>query len=297
MSFILYYLIIKPLSLVPLSITYIFSDILYFFVYHLGGYRTKIVTKNITSSFPDKSPAEIRQIIQQFYRHFCDILVESLHFFSISEAELRQRFEVKNPEIVEAFYEKQQNIVMMGAHYHNWELVALASNLLQNHQAVGVYRPLSDKFFDKKMRQNRSKFGLELVTKWELIKVFKRKNTIPVAVMIMADQAPTNDKKRYWTRFLNQDTAMITGTEQFARMYDFPVIYTRIHKLKRGHYQAVHEVLETNPTQTQAGEITEKYARILEKDILNAPQFWLWTHRRWKQKRLDAALYKIQKVK
>ena len=297
MTFLLFYLIIKPLSFLPLPILYLFSDILYLFLCRLGGYRKKVVYQNLQRSFPNKSEKEIEVIVQKFYHHFCDVLVESLYFLSISEKELKKRFIVQNPEVLESFYQDNQSVILMGGHYNNWEIVALASNLIFAHQAVGIYKSLKNKFFNEKMKASRAKFGLELVTKRELLKVCKRPQTTPIALLVMADQASTNSRKVYWTRFLEQDTSVVIGAERYAKLFNYPVIYTEIHKIKRGYYQAVHQVLETNPKTSPAGNITEKYTRKLEQEIQKAPQYWLWTHRRWKQKRKNEPLYQIYDTK
>lgn len=280
-----YYGILIPISHLPYPLLYTLSDGLYFIMFTVIGYRRTVVLQNIANSFPDKSKQEQLQIASDFYRHFCDLIVESLKVFSISKKEVDQRVKVINPEFIDRFYHKGQNVIMAGGHFNNWELFAMAIDGGIKHKAVALYKPLTSIFFDQKMRDSRGKYGLEMVSIKKTEEEFKRKDAPLRAIIFGVDQSPGNPKSSYWATFLNQDTAMLFGTEKYAKEYNFPVLYARINKVKRGHYTIEFVDAIEEPTQTAYGEITKRVNRLLEKDIIQQPEYWLWTHKRWKHTR------------
>ena len=284
MGFICYYLLVKPLSLLPFSVLYLISDTLYLLLYKLFRYRNKVVTGNLKNSFPDYTAKEIRQTKQAFYRHFCDLIVESIKLFSISQNEARKRFKVLNPEVLDQYAQSKRNLIIASGHYNNWEMLAQSVDLYIKHQSVGIYHRIANKFLDKKIYQSRSKFGMRLIPRQGVRDFFSKKHE-RTAIFFGIDQSPSIAKKVYWTRFLNQETAVMFGAEKFAVAHDLPVIFASTRKTKRGFYETTFEVLTEFPTQAQHGEITESHTKMLEKLILEAPQYWLWTHKRWKRKK------------
>jgi KDO2-lipid IV(A) lauroyltransferase len=282
---VFYYGFIIPVSHLPYRVLYVIADGLYILMYNVIGYRKKVVQQNITRSFPDKTAEEQVQIVKNFYRHFCDLVVESLKVFTISQAEVNERMKVSNPDFIDRFYEQGKNVIMAGGHYNNWELFAVAIDASIKHKAVAIYKPLSSLFFDKKMRESRSKYGLEMISTKKVEEEFKRDNAPLRTIIFGFDQSPRSAKKCYWSTFLNQDTAMLFGVEKYAKEYNLPVVYARINKVSRGHY--ITEFVEAieNPTDTSYGEITKRMNDLLEKDILKQPEYWLWSHKRWKHKR------------
>ena len=287
MSALLYYLILKPISLLPFWVLYGFSDFLYLFIYKIFGYRTSVVKTNLTNSFPDKSPKEIKEIQDKFYHHLCDLIVESIKLFSISKKEAEKRLVFTNPELTDAYFEKGQNLNVIGAHYGNWEYIATIANLNVLHQLAGIYTPLTNKFFENKMIQSRSKYGMLLIPTSEVKEFYKNQPTIPTMMIYGSDQSPRSSKKSYWTRFLNQDTAVSYGAEKYSKEFNYPLFYGAIKKVKRGFYEVTLKLIEDKPQQTQPGEMTEKHVRILENQILEQPEHWLWTHKRWKREKPD----------
>jgi KDO2-lipid IV(A) lauroyltransferase len=249
------------------------------------GYRKKIVFANIQRSFPDKSEKEQKNICKQFYRHFCDLIVESIKTFSISEKEMLKRVTCKNPEVINKYYDENRSVIIAGGHFNNWELFAVAIDSLIKHKAIGIYKPLSNLYFDKKMKNTRSKYGLRMMAIKDVKRVFEKELSNLTATIFGIDQSPSNPKSAYWLNFLNQDTAVLFGTEKYAKDYNYPVLYGRLNKEKRGHYSFELFDVTDKPQETAYGEITEKVTKLLEKDICNAPPYWLWTHRRWKHQR------------
>jgi len=284
-NIILYYLVILPISLLPFTLLYLLSDALYVLFYYLLGYRKKIVLQNIRNSFPEKSVKEHNEICKKFYKHFCDLVVESIKIFSISEQEITKRFICNNPEVVNKYYKEQRSVIFVGGHYNNWEYLAVAIDALVKHKGVGIYKPLSNLYFNDKMIRTRSRYGLGLLSTKD-VKHYFEKNTNLLNVYIFGiDQSPSNPTNAYWMKFLNQDTGVLFGAEKYAKEYNYPVVFGRINKIKRGHFSLDFFDITDSPNETAYGEITKKATQILEKDIQEMPEYWLWTHRRWKHKR------------
>jgi len=285
-SKIIYYIIIIPISILPLWILHGISSLFYMLIYFVFGYRKKVIRTNLERSLLHLSKKELRRVERQFYQHFCDLVVESLKNFTVSERQVKKRFVIKNPEIIDKFWEDGRDVIIAGGHYNAWELYALAMPLFHKHTGVGVYKPLSNKFFDHKLRTSRERFGLKLTPMKESTRQFAATDSPAKRAFIMgADQSPSNPDNAYWMTFLNQDTGELFGTEKYAKKYNLPVIFGKAIKVKRGYYSLTYEVLFDEPTQHKYGQITEKHTQILEKQILDKPQYWLWSHRRWKHKR------------
>lgn len=283
-SFILFYLALIPLSLLPFWLIYRFSDLLYFLLYKIFGYRKKIVRKNLNNSFPQKNEKEIIEIESNFYRHFCDIIVESIKLFSITEKQLAARCKYDDKTLVNDLFKKNRSIIFCGGHYNNWEMWGTIIQKYIPYHAIGIYAPLNNDFFNQKFIESRSKFGLELLSMKKVKEGFENNTKKLTATIFATDQSPTHSKKVHLTMFLNQKTAVFTGTEYYAKAYNYPVVFGYITKIKRGYYEFKTELICENPETTKNGEITELHTRILEKQINENPQYWLWTHNRWKRK-------------
>lgn len=296
MAAIFYYLFVKPVSLLPLRLTYVISDISCFFIYRIFGYRKKVVTTNLKNSFPNMSEKEIKEIRKKFYSHFTDFLFESFRNFSITEEETLARFKVVNPEILKPFADANRSMIIVGGHYNNWEMLAVGIDHYIEHQSVAIYHKLGNKFIDNKVLKSRCKFGLKLIPRPE-VKAFFANDSQLTATIFGSDQSPSIAKKVYWTRFLNQDTPVMFGAEKFAKEKDYPVLYGGINKVKRGYYEFKLELLFDEPTLCKHGEITEAHTKCLEKQIIEDPQYWLWTHKRWKRKRKPEELDEAKTVK
>lgn len=295
MSRIFFYLILKPVSYLPYGVLYALSNLMYFFLYHVFGYRKKTVRQNLLRSFPEKSSGEIKTIEKAFYVHLCDITLENIKLFSMSREEAKKRFQLKNPELMHAYFQQNQSIIAVSGHYSNWEMAAIGFDQYVPHQSICIYTPLKDKFFDRKMRDSRSKYGMQMLPKGLVPRSFisnKDKRTITI---FAADQSPTYSKQVHWMRFLNQETAVFLGTEVFARKYNYPVVFLKITKTRRGYYQGELLMLEENPSATGDGQLTEAHTYMLEKIIRENPAFWLWSHKRWKRKMTEAEKTEAEK--
>jgi KDO2-lipid IV(A) lauroyltransferase len=278
-------LVIIPISLLPFSVLYLFSDLLYVVLYHFVSYRKEVVIRNIRKSFPHLSHKEHIGIMKKFYVHLCDVIVETFKSFTISEFEIRRRMVLQNPELLNSYYSKGKSLILAGGHYNNWEWIATGIDQQIEHHSIAIYKTLSNKFFDEKMRSTRGKFGLEMISTKRVAEVFEAKKNELTATIFAIDQSPSNPKKAHWITFLNQDTACLYGTEKYAKEMNFPVLYGVVTKVKRGYYTLRFEVVTDMPQETPPGWITETTNKLLEKDIIATPEFWLWTHKRWKHKR------------
>lgn len=287
-SRILYYLVILPISYLPFFLLYRLSDFAFFTMYHVVGYRKKVVLMNIKNSFPEKTAQEQHKIAKQFYHHFCDLILETLKGFTISEKQINKRFKMNQDGLITDLYKKGKDIIFVGGHYNNWEMLALGIGMQLDHTIIGIYNPLSNKFFNEKMKSSRERFGLVLAPMRRVKKFMAEDYGNPKGIVFAVDQSPHKVKNAYWTEFLNQDTPMFFGAEKYAKEFNVPVVYAVINKVKRGHYEAKAKLLTDKPNQMGHGEIIKIANQFLEEDIRKEPQYWLWTHRRWKHKRVKA---------
>ena len=285
LHFILYYLVILPLSWLPFSVLYVFSDFFFVVLYRVFGYRRRVVQANLRNSFPEKSEAELSQLEQLFYRHLCDVIVETLKTFSISEKEMRKRFVLRNPEVADTFYAQGRSVMLFGGHYNNWEWIAVGLKLHVRHMTYGLYKPLSNTFFDQKIRMSRGRFGMQLVPYKETRSFLEHYQGEPAMTIFAIDQSPNSASRCHWMTFLHQDTGVPFGLEKFAKEFDTPVIFCRLDKVKRGHYVVSFELLTDQPVAMPDRWIIESATRKLEGVIREVPQYWLWSHKRWKLKR------------
>lgn len=285
MSRVAYYLFVLPLSRLPLWITYRFSDLFFLLLISVFPYRKKVIEGNIARSFPHLSKKEQRKIKRSFYRHFADMLLEGVKNLGISEKELRKRFVIKNPELMEILYAKQQSVLLVSAHYMNWEWMITGQDLFFPHKAVGIGMPLTSGYWDKKINTLRSRFGMQVIHAKTVKETFNHYQIqgIPTATLVLSDQSPADSNRSYWTTFLNQPTGILFGAEQLANTYNQAVVFYLPKKIKRGRYEIELQLLTDNPKSLSWGEITEMHTRLLEQRILSEPGPWLWSHKRWKR--------------
>ena len=285
LSSFLYYLVIYPVSLLPFWILYRISDIFSFVLEHIVQYRKKVIVTNIRNSFPEKAEREINTITHFFYKHFGDLIIESLKGFNLSEKAARKRISYEGVECIEKYFQEGKDVLIVLGHYGNWEMVGAAMPLFLNHKILAIYKPLTNLFFDNKMKETRGQFGCELVA----MKETKAKALLdygkPKALAFAMDQRPFKPERGYWMTFLNQVTGVLFGSEKFAKTFDLPIIFMTITKPKRGYYKVIFKEMFEKPKETSHGEISQIIMKKLEKDIKEKPEFWLWSHKRGKHKR------------
>ncbi len=286
MNQLLYYLFIKPLSLFPLPVLYRLSDLLYVLLFYVAKYRKKIVITNLRNAFPEKSEAERIRIARRFYRHFCDLMVESIRIFSISKAEAVRRCKILNPEFLNAYADQGKSLICAGAHYANWEMAAVGFDPQIRHWVVGIYSPLKNPYFNRLIQASRTRYGTGIANRKKITEFMEENRERLAIYFFMGDQSPSSPElKLHWTTFLNQETGVVLGAEKYAKLYDYPVVYVQLRKVKRGNYEATFVPVEESPQTAEPFSITEKHVRILEEEIFREPAYWLWTHRRWKHRK------------
>ena len=286
---ILYYLTYAVLwlfSLLPMWVHYLISDGIYVIVSHLVGYRKKLVRKNLSDSFPEKSEAEIIRIEKDFYRWFCDYFVETIKLLTISRQELRRRMVFKGAELVNKLTENGQSCAVYLGHYCNWEwITSLPLWVTPKAQCGQIYHVLENSEFDKLFLKLRQRMGAVCIPMAETLRKLAeyRQQRQPVVIGYISDQVPFWNNIHHWCPFLNHDTPVLTGTERLARSAGHAVFYIDVERPKRGYYVAEFKLIARDPKQTEDYQLTDAYFTLLEASIRRAPQFWLWTHNRWKR--------------
>ncbi len=277
------------LSLLPLKILYLFSDMLYVLVHHVIGYRKKIVRKNLTNSFPEKSLDEIRQIEKGFYHFFCDYIVETIKQFSISKEEMKKRMVISGVEEMKDRMEKENKtfcFIYLG-HFCNWEWIASLPYWVPNDiLCAQIYHPLYNKAFDKLFLRIRNKFGGECIPMKETLRriIELRRAKQKAIIGFISDQAPKWNSIHHFVDFLNQETPVFIGTEKIAKQVDALVYYGDVRRVKRGFYTCEFKPMTEKPVkEIPDWELTDAYAHLLEEMISRHPNFWLWSHNRWKR--------------
>lgn len=251
----------------------------------LLAYRKDVINENLKKSFPNKTLQEIEIIHKRFYKHLSQVIIEVLKMFHITESEIIQRVQFKNKYIIKEYYSKGKDVILVLGHYGNWEWGLLATSLISQHEMVGVYKPLKSSFWDAKIKAIRAQFGATLIPKKESIRYLLKKSSKPRLIGLIGDQTPTLKDANYWTPFLNQETAVFSGTEKLAKKLKCPVVFVHIDKKANGYYEMSFEVITENPELHPEGEITNLHTKKLEQKIQKRPDLWLWSHRRWKHKK------------
>lgn len=284
LSFLIIYPFFWFFSKLPLRILYLISDFLYVLVYYVVGYRKKVVRNNLELSFPDKDKKELRRLERESFKHFTDAFVETVKIFSITEKELSKRLTLHDTELLERYYKENKSIVIVSGHYANWEWVPFIVETRLNYHLNVAYKPLKNKYLDRNIRKIRKQFGVSLFPSREFYpQILKNlKNNQIGAYGFIADQSPKWAKVKYWGNFMDIDIPVINGPEVIARKLDLPVFYFKTERIKRGVYQCNFVLLEEHPKSVKPFEVTDKFIKELEKQIIKAPEFYFWTHKRFK---------------
>jgi Kdo2-lipid IVA lauroyltransferase/acyltransferase len=276
-------------GLLPFRVIYLISEFVYVLIYYLIRYRKDIVYRNLGNSFPEKSGGEISRIAHGFYHHFSDVMLESIKSFSMSEKAVCERYLFTNTRVMNRFYDEGKCVICVTGHYNNWEWGGIASGLQLKHIPVGFYKPLSNKEIDNYLQKTRVKGRSRLASIVRTAETFQAYREEPAAFYMIADQRPSSARFAYWMNFMNQDTPVLHGPEKYARIYNYPVLYVDVQKISRGRYEVEFILLTEDPSKTKTGEITKKFMEILEQKIRENPQYYLWSHNRWKFTRQDGS--------
>jgi Kdo2-lipid IVA lauroyltransferase/acyltransferase len=285
-GYYLFYGINWIFTLLPLPVLYIFSDFLYLVLYYVVSYRRNVVATNLKNSFPEKTDKELKVIEKKFYRHLSDLLIETFKSTHMTIANQKKRFTYSNLEIIDKLREEKRDIIAVLGHYNNWEWPTLLPYYLK-YKTIIIYKPLQNKFFNSFINNHRSEHGIVLTPTSQVIReiINYRKNDINTVSVFISDQIPSKGDIKYWTTFLNQETAVFTGAGKIASKYDMAVVFFNVQKIKRGYYNLYIELLFDHTAGLSEEVITEKHVRRLEEIIKEKPENWIWSHRRWKHKK------------
>lgn len=280
---IILFFLIKLISFLPLKILYGLSFLISFVLNRIIHYRRAVIKRNIRTSFPNWDLKQQRKIRNAFYHNFSDILVESVKLLSINSEKLHEHIKFKNSEIIKEYYSQNRSVMLIAAHYGNWEWLS-GLNFNIPYHSIAVYKSLKDNYFNRQLTKIRSATKTQLVSMREVPKLLfqlekQEKRSIS---LFISDQSPVWEETQYWTNFMNQNTAVYLGPEKLARKFKMAVVYLRLHKVKKGYYEAELIPVCDDASKMKEFEITKKHISLLEEDIRNKPELWLWSHNRWK---------------
>ncbi len=262
-----------------------FSAFLYFLAYYVVRHRHEVIRGQLDKVFPAASAADRERIHKRFLKNFCDVIVEVLKSISMTESDMRARVKILNIEAARRYLDGGQSVMFVTSHLCNWEWLLHGVTLQLGYPVDAAYKPLHDQWAERLMLEVRSRFGARLVPAKELLTDFLKRRGIVRAVAMNADQAPVSTDKRYWTRFLGQDTAFYVGAEQIARATRLPIVYLVMRRTGRGYYEVELMPLWDGKEITEPNAVIERYARACEADVYKSPADWLWSYRRWRLKK------------
>jgi len=284
--FIIAFPLLWLISILPFRIFYWFSDFIYVIVYYIIGYRKKTVKENLAIALPHLTNKERLEIEKKSYHHLCDMFLEIIKTMTISAAEMNRRFVITNIDLVKEFEDKGKSTVLLASHYASWEWL-LTINEKTKFKGIGVYKKIANKYFDKLIRDIRSKYNAELVETTDTIALIAENQRKGILSMygLASDQSPKLNRAFHWDKFMGIEVPVHTGAEMLAKKYDLNVLFVKVKKVKRGFYEATFVPITENPRSIPNFGITIQYLKEVEKQIEEAPEFYFWTHKRWKHKR------------
>ncbi len=274
------------ISILPFRLFYWFSDFVYLILYYIIGYRKKTVRENLALAFPNLSAKKRLVIEKKSYHHLCDMFLEMIKTMTISPEEMNKRFVITNLEVVKEYEKKGKSTILLASHYASWEWL-LSLNEKTLFRGIGVYKKIANKYFDKLIRDIRSKYKAELVETKRAIPLIAENQEKGILSMygLASDQSPKLNRAFHWDKFMGVEVPVHTGAEMLAKRYDLNVLFVKVKKVKRGFYEATFVPITDNPKSIPDFEITNVFLREVEKQILEAPEYYFWTHKRWKHKR------------
>jgi len=284
-AYIIIYPILWLISILPFRLLYALSDVLYIFIYKVFGYRKSTVNANLKLVFPEKSDKEIKEITSKFYHHLCDMIVEAIKSLTISEKEMKKRLKFTNIEELHKLEEKERSIILMCAHYGSWEWIFILQTYVK-YKGYAVYKRLANKHFDRLVKRIRAKYNSHLITTKETLDILAKakKNGELTINGFVSDQSPKANKAFHWNEFMGIKVPMYTGAEMLAKKLDMAVVFFGVKRLKRGYYETSFKTITENPKDYKDYEITDIFFKLVEQQIKEAPEYYLWTHKRWKHR-------------
>jgi Kdo2-lipid IVA lauroyltransferase/acyltransferase len=281
--------LLQFLTRLPLPVLYALGGFAYFVAFHVLRWHRELAARNLANAFPEKSPAERAALLKQSFINLGQTLAETFWGFGASADELTKRVAIENPELIERFVAEKRPVVVLAAHVCNWEWLLPGTGAQFGIPIDAVYKPLRVASLDEFIRGTRSRFGGKPIPIHSFLLELMRRAGEARAYAMVADQTPPRNMDKYWTRFLNQDTAFFTGADKIARFLDAPVLYVAMRRVSKGHYSVRLHVLVEPPYDGEEDlQVVERYARRLETEIRDNPADWLWVHNKWKYPKPDA---------
>ncbi|KAF2079786.1 lysophospholipid acyltransferase family protein [Flavobacterium sharifuzzamanii] len=283
--YILAYPLLWLISILPFPVFYLFSDFVCFLIYRVIGYRKKVVRENLALTLPHLNDAERKVIEKKFYKHMCDLFLEMVKTMSMSPEEMERRFHVTNIDLVLDYAKRGKSVILVASHYASYEWL-LTINPKLGFQGVAVYKRLANPYFDRLIRKIRSKYNTEMIETRKAIPTMAKNQREGILSLygLASDQSPKMERIFHSMKFMGVEVPVHTGAETLAKKYDLAVLFVEVKKVRRGYYEATFIPLADNPKEFENFKITEMYLKEVEKQILEAPEFYLWTHKRWKHR-------------
>lgn len=284
--FILAFPFLWIISILPFRLFYWFSDFIYIIVYHIIGYRKKTVRENLKLALPHLSDSERLVIEKKSYQHLCDMFLEMIKTMTMSATEMNKRFVLTNLEVVKEYEKMGKSTILLASHYASWEWL-LTLNAKTSFKGIAVYKKIANKYFDKLVRDIRSKYNAELVVTNKSIQLMAKNQEEGILCMygLASDQSPKLNRAFHWDSFMGIEVPVHTGAEMLAKRYDLTVLFVKVKKVRRGYYEATFVPITDNPKSIPDYQITHTFLHEVEKQILEAPEYYFWTHKRWKHRR------------
>jgi len=276
------YGILYLLSLLPMWLLYPLAEGLSLLLYHVIGYRRKVVRANLLLAFPEKTTAELIRIEIRFYRNFVDSFIETIKLLSATPAYIKRHFAIDNPEILDNFFDQGRKCQLHLGHTFNWEIANAAMPLLSRYPFIVAYMPVENKIFERLLLHLRSRTGSILLPATRMQRAIIPYRNTQYLLTLVADQAPPHADQSYWLNFFGHPTPFVRGPERGARIADIPAVFVKFYKTRRGHYRVSFTTLADHSAALPEGELTRRYRDCLESAIREHPDLWLWSHRRWK---------------
>jgi len=277
--------LIRLTARLPLPLLYLIADTLFVLAFYLLRFQRALMENNLRKAFPEHSHSAIRQLVAKSYRNTTDMLFESIKGGTLTAEELARRVEMENPELIDTLVEQYKTVVTVAAHHGNWEWMQLACSSRFDMPLAALYKPLNHPGIDIPLQASRSRFGSDLIEAKSALPELLEFVRQPGIIALVADQGPRPDEEKHWAKFLGRDTAFYPGPEKLARLFKAPLVFIHMQRLRRGYYRIKFEVLMQPPYRQQAGAIMDSYVKAVERQVLQAPQDWVWMYKRWKYQR------------
>lgn len=281
-AYVLLVAFVYPMSLLPLRVLYVLADVGYVLLRYILRYRVRVVRDNLSKSFPGMTEAELRRLTNRYFRYLAELTMEGVKALSMSRRQLLKRLKLEVPVKLDEMFDRGQHVIVATSHYGNWEWSGLALSLQSKFQPVGLYLPHGNRWISRGMVSRRSRFGMMLVAPDDVRRFFARYSGRPTMTVFIADQSPGNPNKAYWVDFMNRKTPFLVGPGKLSSSLGRPLWFGKVVRVKRGHYRGEFDMLVEDTRSMTPEQITQLYATWLEGVIRERPEYWLWSHRRWK---------------